>query len=86
MEAKIQILIYMNVFKIVKQTADMKVLSGVWALKIKWYPDSCVNKLKACCCACGFEQTIGIGYFETFSQVVMWLIVRLLLVVSILFD
>ena len=35
MEAKIAILKEMNVFDIVQRTADMDVLSGVWALKTK---------------------------------------------------
>ena len=64
----------------------MKVLSGVWALKKKRYPDGRINKLKARYCARGFEQEEGVNYFETFSPVVMWLTVRLLLVLSIILN
>ena len=84
-EAEIKILIQMNMFEIV-QTADMDILSGVWAIKTKQYPDGWVNKLKAYYCAHGFEQHEGVDYFETFIPVVMWLTVQLLLMMSILLD
>ena len=45
-----------------------------------------MNKLKAWYCAHGFKQHEGVDYFETFSSVVMWLTVCLLLVMSILLD
>ena len=86
MEAVIAILILINVFKIIQRTADMDVLSGVWALKMKQYPNGWVNKLKAWYCTCGSEQLKGINDFETFSPVIMLLTVWLLLVISILLD
>ena len=88
MEAEIEILIQMEVFDIVKQTADTDVLYGFWALKTKRYLDGQVNKLKlkAQYCACGFEQHEGVDYFKTFSPVVIWLTVQLLLMMSIVLD
>lgn len=70
-EIEIKTLIQLKVFEIMKQTLEMDVLSGVWALKTKRYPDGRVNKKKAIYCAYGFEQRKGIDYFETFSPVVM---------------
>ena len=58
MKAEIKILIHMNVFRIVQQTANM----DVWALKTKQYPNGRVNKLKAHYCAHGFKQTEGVDY------------------------
>jgi hypothetical protein len=84
MEAEIVTLIELNVFDVVARDNNMKVLSGVWALKRKRYPDGSIRKLKARYCARGFEQVEGIDYFETFAPVVMWLTVRLLLIMSIL--
>jgi hypothetical protein len=84
MEAEIVTLIELDVFEIVDRTSDMKVLSRVWALKRKRYPDGSIRKLKARYCARGFEQVEGVDYFETFAPVVMWLTVRLLLIMSIL--
>ena len=77
-------LIQLNVFEIVQRTYDMKVRSGIWALKRKRYLDGWINKLKARYCTRGFEQEKGVDYFEIFSPVVMWLTVRLLLVLSII--
>ena len=86
MEAEITILIQLDVFEVVLRDPSMKVLSGVWALRRKRYPDGRIHKLKARYCARGFEQREDIDYFETFSPVVMWLTVRLLLVMSILLN
>jgi hypothetical protein len=47
MEAEILTLIELDVFKIVNRSSNMKVLSGVWALKRKRYPDGSICKLKA---------------------------------------
>ena len=85
METEILTLIELDVFDIVPRP-QQKVISGVWALKRKRYPDGSIRKLKARYCARGFEQQKGIDYFETFAPVVMWLTVRLLLIMSILMD
>jgi hypothetical protein len=86
MEAEIITLIELGVFDILERKSGMKVISGVWALKRKRYPDGRVRKLKGRYCARGFEQVEGVDYFETFSPVVMWLTVRLLLIMSILLN
>jgi hypothetical protein len=86
MEAEILTLVELDVFEIVLRRPSMKVLSGVWALKRKRYPDGSIRKLKARYCARGFEQVEGVDYFETFAPVVMWLTVRLLLIMSILLE
>jgi hypothetical protein len=42
MEAEIVTLIELNVFDVVARENSMKVLSGVWALKRKRYPDGSI--------------------------------------------
>jgi hypothetical protein len=42
MEAEIVTLIELNVFDVVARDNSMKVLSGVWALKRKRYPDGSI--------------------------------------------
>ena len=86
MELEILTLIELNVFDIVPRPKGKKVISGVWALKRKRYPDGSIRKLKARYCARGYEQEHGVDYFETFAPVVMWLTVRLLLIMSILMN
>ena len=86
METEIITLVELDVFAIVPCPKG-KVISSVWALKRKRYPDGSIWKLKARYCARGFDQEKGIDYFETFAPVVMWLTLRLLLLVmSILMD
>ena len=51
METDILTLIELNVFNIVKRKQDMNVLSGVWALRRKRYPDDLIKKLKSRYCA-----------------------------------
>ena len=64
----------------------MNVLSSVWTLKIKRYPDGSIKKFKARFCVRGFEQRYGIDYFDTYAPVVSWTTVRLLLVLSIILN
>ena len=71
METEMLTLIALKVFENVPRTPDMKVISGVWALCQKLFPDGLIRKLKACYCARGFEQVEGYDYFETHSPVVM---------------
>ena len=75
MDIEIQTLTSLDVYELVTRTANMKVLSTVWAFKRKRYPDGSICKLKARFCARGFEQREGIDYFETFALVVMWMTV-----------
>ena len=56
METEILTLIELNVFDLVERLPDMNVISGVWSLRRKQYPDGLISKLKARYCARGFEQ------------------------------
>ena len=67
-ENEILTLIQFDIFGNMQQTSDMKVLSSVWALKEKRYPDGCINKIKVKYCARGFEQEEGVDYLEISIQ------------------
>ncbi len=69
---------------LVPQTPDMKVISSTWALKVKHYPDRMVKKFKAHFCACGNQQKEGIDFFETWSPVVQWSTIRIVMILSAL--
>ena len=84
MGKEILICMELEVYNLVDRTPDMKVISGVWALRRKKYPDGLI--LKASYCANGYKQVEGVDYFETYSPVVMWMTVRLLLVICILLN
>ena len=50
--------------------AGKKVLRGIWALKLKIFPDGTPSKYKARFCVRRNLQTEGVDYFETYAHVV----------------
>ena len=85
MELEMSTLFDMETFDVDKRLSKHKVISAVWIFKVKRFPsDWSVNKLKAWLCARGFKQIEGQDYFETFSPVVQWFTLRLILIMTIL--
>ena len=72
----------MNVWEIVQRESWMNIIPGVWALRKKRYPDGLVKKLKARYCVRGDKQIHGVDYFETYSPVVKWTTVRMMLILT----
>jgi Reverse transcriptase (RNA-dependent DNA polymerase) len=83
MEAELDQLEKMDCWDVVERSANMNVISSVWAFRKKRFPDGSVRKYKARFCCRGFEQIEGVDYFETYSPVVGWATVRLLLTLSV---
>jgi hypothetical protein len=69
-------------WELVRRTDDMNVLPSTWAFKCKRYPDGRIKKFKARFCARGDRQKEGIDFFETWSPVVQWQTVRLMMIFS----
>ena len=63
-----------------------KTILAIWSFKRKRYPDGRIQKYKARICAHGGMQTWGENYWETYTPVVTWLSVRILLILSVLHD
>ena len=63
-----------------------RIIDSTWAFKRKRYPDGRVKKLKARLCVRGDQQIEGADFFETYSPVVSWSTIRLLLILSIILD
>ena len=61
-----------------------KTIMAIWSFKRKRFPDGRIMKHKARLCAHGGMQRWGENYWETYSPVVNWLSVRLLLSISII--
>ena len=59
---------------------------AIWSFKRKRRPDGKVLKYKARLCAHGGQQKWGVNYWETYSPVVNWMSVRLLLVIALIHD
>ena len=67
---------------VVKIPPGIKPIQSTWAFRCKRYPDGTVKKFKARVCIMGNRQTYGVEYFETWSPVVQWSVVCLMLVLS----
>ena len=67
---------------VVDRTDDMNVLPSTWAFKLKRFPDGSVKKFKGRFCARGDKQIQGIDFFETYSPVVQWTTIRLMLILE----
>ena len=80
---QVELTTLVNDFKcwdLVPRTPDMNVISSTWALKVKRYPDGSVKKFKARFCARGDQQKEGIDFFETWSPVVQWSTIRIVMI------
>jgi hypothetical protein len=69
-------------WELIRRTAKMNVMPSTWAFKCKRYPDGRIKKFKARFCARGDRQQEGVDFFETWSPVVQWQTVRLMMVFS----
>ena len=63
-----------------------KLIRLVWSFKRKRLPDGTFLKYKARLCCHGGMQQWGVNYWETYSPVVNWMSVRLMLTLSILYK
>ena len=45
----------LDVYDLVPRTPEIKMISGIWALQQKQYPDDLLKQLKACYYDVGFE-------------------------------
>jgi hypothetical protein len=75
-------LVKMNVWDEVEGEGWMNILPGTWAFKCKRFPDGLVRKRKARFCAMGNHQVENVNYFETFTPVVTWNTMQILLTMS----
>jgi len=64
----------------------IKPILAIWSFKRKRFMDGSLNKHKARLCAHGGMQQWGVNYWETYSPVVNWISVHLLLLIAIMND
>jgi len=72
-------------WNIVQRPANINVLPGTWAFKRKRYPGQ-IRKHKAHFCVHGDKQLPGIDYFDTYTPVVAWSMIRLMLTMTAVLD
>jgi hypothetical protein len=83
---KVDTLVKKVSWEVVAKKAWMHVLPSTWAFECKRFPDGIIRKLKARFCARGDRQIEGLNFFETFAPVVAWETIRIMLILSIIFD
>jgi hypothetical protein len=82
-QIEIETLERIKAWTVVPRTDDItNVLPSTWAFKVKRYPDGTVKKFKGRFCARGDKQIHGVDFFETYSPVVQWTTIRLMLVLE----
>ena len=59
-----------------------KTIMAIWSFKCKRYPDGSLNKQKSRLCTHGGQQTWSQDYWDTYTPVVAWASVQMLLVVA----
>ena len=84
METKLKRLERKQAWEKIKRTPEMNVPESTWAFKVKRYPDSSMQKLKARFCVEGYLQIEGVDYFDTYAPVVSWLTVRIVMVLALI--
>ena len=68
------------------EVKNVRTIMAIWSFKRKRAPDGKLLKHKARLCAHGGQQRWGVNYWETYSPVVNWMSVRLMLIISIIHD
>ena len=76
----------MKAWKVVEREVNMNVLLSTSAFKCKRCPDGLNKKVKAWFCARGDHQIEGMDYLETYTPVVMWTNIQLILILECLLD
>eukprot|EP00957_Ditylum_brightwellii_P128414 9793916-Ditylum_brightwellii.AAC.1 len=59
------------------------VIESTWAFKAKRCPDRTVKKHKAQLCVHGNQQVKDVDYFETYSPVLSWTTVRMMMTLAV---
>jgi len=86
MEEEISSLKINKTWSLVKLPRDAKVIDCKWIYKVKTKADGSIDKYKARLCAKGYLQRKGIDFHETFSPVVSYDSVRMLIALATEYD
>lgn len=86
MKLELDALSWNNTWTLVLIPSNHRVIGCKWVYKLKFKPNGSIERHKAHLVAKGFHQMHNLDYFETFSLVVKFAMIRFVLILALSHD
>ena len=81
-----QALLKNNTWELVPATDNQHTVSNKWVYRVKHEADGSWDKYKGRLVAKGFQQTTGVGFFETFSPIIKPSTIRIVFTLAVTYG
>ena len=85
MDTEFKALMNNKTWELVPFSEGMNVVSNKWVFRTKYKADGTLDKFKARLVA-GFQQTVGVGFFKTYSPVFKESTIRVIFILAVTFG